>query len=760
MTNNKQRNHENQTQQTIPTPTKPPKKKLKDDSVKKEPAEMDESVDFGHESDLMKKFNTVTKESVMTDADSLPQIRLRNAIYQKKEFTRAERKGYTKDSVFGEDDSLHDAVKMGKTLLEAPPAGQAIAVENWANLLDQVFHSEQAVQDPKAKHFRRTALRCINTDPIDAFEGAWDNNDQLHSNDYTNLWITSFNMLGGDLWRDRRKNSSGSTTSSTKDDQSVATEPGSNKSFAQVASTPPRPNQVRIAPVFVNPYISRPITKKKSTQQVKLDRKFTTFFKLRLPKIQTSTMQDQEIEVLTMVQKVFEKIWQLDSSFYVRQWNDGGRNTISKKGCFPLSRDTLEEYVDRIWIERSKNPWLRFIACHNIEAESFEKESIKVWMKNQGCNLYKDKLQCRSPSRVGFLLGYHPQAVNGQHLASALEMMPQLKNISVEIRVEPVVVEKGDSRDLKNKAPYIWADRDDTAACRNALSEIYSTRNGGIFPLGVSARFIPYTMDSRFITTRSALQMAKRAKNKQKLFIEKSTTLSAYSIIGLDYVLPEAKCTLRQALMTMRSVTNPEVNLFIGAEETTYTSNVILVFKNEFAQEAAMAVPGLPLIMAHHFGPRAWTWFNDQARTLTDGYEWDDRKGVIEAAVQIDSTTIPGFEELDEMDEDDASELDEQQEEEDEEMVDFTPPYRLEPGGLNQYNDNGTIESGEFQKRTPTDTTSGTTTTPSSTSTLTSGTLPPEELVNQLLADSNLLALLDQKRSQQGTAPTDGAGGE
>jgi hypothetical protein len=47
----------------------------------------------------------------------------------------------------------------------------------------------------------------------------------------------------------------------------------------------------------------------------------------------------------------------------------------------------------------------------------------------------------------------------------------------------------------------VWTSWEKTGACHKALSDLYSKRNKEGFPLGIQASFIPYTLNSRFITT-------------------------------------------------------------------------------------------------------------------------------------------------------------------------------------------------------------------------------------------------------------------
>ena len=72
----------------------------------------------------------------------------------------------------------------------------------------------------------------------------------------------------------------------------------------------------------------------------------------------------------------------------------------------------------------------------------------------------------------------------------------------------------------KSCAPTIWCKWEDAGKCCNALAKIYSRNNNGAYPLANQARFIPNTVDSRFITSVSARAMVIKAQTQSLLSIE------------------------------------------------------------------------------------------------------------------------------------------------------------------------------------------------------------------------------------------------
>ena len=101
--------------------------------------------------------------------------------------------------------------------------------------------------------------------------------------------------------------------------------------------------------------------------------------------------------------------------------------------------------------------------------------------------------------------------------------------------------------------------------------------------------------------------MAAKAQSKHENFVNKTSTAIGYTIIGLDYYIEDYKVTLRQAIMSIRSTTEPEYNLFTAVDDMSYSNKVVFAFRKSFEAEAAAAIPGLPLIfkvtMASKYGP-------------------------------------------------------------------------------------------------------------------------------------------------------------
>ena len=54
----------------------------------------------------------------------------------------------------------------------------------------------------------------------------------------------------------------------------------------------------------------------------------------------------------------------------------------------------------------------------------------------------KEKIQSKALSKVGFLMGYHPVALNANNLELALQQFPKLNKIQLKIHIEAIQVTK------------------------------------------------------------------------------------------------------------------------------------------------------------------------------------------------------------------------------------------------------------------------------------------------------------------------------
>ena len=136
--------------------------------------------------------------------------------------------------------------------------------------------------------------------------------------------------------------------------------------------------------------------------------------------------------------------------------------------------------------------------------------------------------------------------------------------------------------------------------------------------------------------------------------------------------------------MSIRSTKEPKYTLFTAVDDQQYSNKVVFAFRKTLEPEALAAIPGLPLILEGHYGPRVWTWFADQAKAETAGYHWDPELGLVETQEVLDFTDLEGWEDLDE-----ATTV-----EESETQTPRVHGFEITSApAKNQYNNNGSIKT-------------------------------------------------------------------
>jgi hypothetical protein len=146
------------------------------------------------------------------------------------------------------------------------------------------------------------------------------------------------------------------------------------------------------------------------------------------------------------------------------------------------------------------------------------------------------------------------------------------------------------------RAVSIYVGQEKTTAARNSLLDMASSANQDQLPLGLRVRFVPNVLDESSINTQDARMMAKRARTKQKQFTSKTMISTSHTILGLNYIVKSLQTSLWEAILAIRSRTDPSRNLFVMVEEDHGSSNVKFLYHQTMAGKVMTAIPALLLI--------------------------------------------------------------------------------------------------------------------------------------------------------------------
>jgi hypothetical protein len=542
----------------------------------------------------------------------------------------------------------------------------------------------------------------------------------------------------------------------------VATSPSTVR-FADTENAIPK----KLAPLFNRSYLSKPLrlaSDNRLSLKDRLKRKYVHYFKIKLPKISSYDASDQTKQVCNSFQAVLEIIWKLDRKSVVLGWDPQSNvDPLTAGKNLPKSREGLRTYVDKVWCSVDKSPYVRLKMAHNVDPVKFQGTDFLESLTSRDAYVSVDALQSQNIKEVGTLLGSHTGAFHAENWTQAFAQCESLKNVPLEFRAQDWKLQKKRSADYV-RAVSIYAGQEKTAAARNSLLDMTSSANQDQLPLGLRVRFVPNVLDESFINTQDARMMAKRARAKQKLFTSKTMISTSHTILGLDYIIESLQTSLREAILAIRSRTDPTRNLFVMVEEDHGSSDVKFLYHETMADEAMTAIPALPLILEKELESSiVWTWFSESAKDLCRGYQYDRSKGVISTTGDYMKEALEDWA----MDNDDEDSEEEFQQEMNNMTIDSVPAgLAFGRRGANFYNDDGTIKTLEFRKARsskpvepdPGDSVPGeasTTLTSGTLSTLSSPGLNPEAL-KLMLADPELREIAAQMLS----ATSSGGGAE
>jgi hypothetical protein len=555
---------------------------------------------------------------------------------------KSQYKPFVIEELFGEPGmpTIHNLAAKGK-LIRGLSIGAHLTAEGWNSLFTEVFETEtDLAKSIKGETMRQFGLRLSLTDPRLIFleeDGVWKNG--LVDRQDTCAWTGAYTYFGAIwphalTWESFDVKQAAKTAITIEDNDEEDDDDSVNNSKARNPKSSMKSNSEtkKKAVGFTRQhFLSKPLADQSAiTVEKKRLKKYkkthTTFMKFKSARITAEGQYEQETEYIKMVHELLKKLWQLDPDIIIHQWNDVNAVPLKRTSTLPTNKNAASAFINGAYLRQGQCAWVRFLMGHNKNTDTFSEPSVKEWFRDRDMNFYKEKLQAKITCKAGWLLGSHGSCLNPRDLEAALEMVPELQGIPIEIRIEAIRVEKGKQSGVK--AAHILTPWDKALKCRIAMNLIYSKRSKNGYPLGKDMRFIPNIMDTRFITTAKTKMQVKKSISKQKFFLAKTQTATSYTIIGLDYVEPKLGTTLREIIMGLRSNSEPEKNLFINVDAHMFTHTVTFLFHEDRTQEAMTAIPALPVILEAKLGPRIWNWFSEEAKSLSAGYYWDEKSGL------------------------------------------------------------------------------------------------------------------------------------
>jgi hypothetical protein len=402
--------------------------------------------------------------------------------------------------LFGEPGmpTIHNLAAKGKEI-RGLGTGAHLTTAGWKSLFTEVFETEtDLAKSIKGETMRKFGMRLALTDPKLVFrleDGVWRDNGLVDRLD-TSAWTGAYTYFGAawphaESWDsfDVKKAAKTTMDLTGDDDEEDKLDDLENESDKGIKSAMKSSAEKPAKAVGWTRqlFLSKPLADKREqlaekTRLKKYKKKHMTFMKLKTARITAEGQYEQEQEYITMLHDFLKKLWSIDPDVIIHQWNDMNAVPLKRTSTLPTNKNSASAYINGAYLRQGQCAWVRFLMGHNKNDESFSEQAVKDWFRDRDMNFYKEKLQSKVTCKAGWLLGSHGSCLNPRDLEAALEMVPELQGIPIEIRVEAIRVDKGKPSGVK--AAHVLTPWDKALKCRIAMNMIYSKRAKSGYPLG------------------------------------------------------------------------------------------------------------------------------------------------------------------------------------------------------------------------------------------------------------------------------------
>ena len=389
------------------------------------------------------------------------------------------------------------------------------------------------------------------------------------------------------------------------------------------------------------------------------------------------------------MEKIMRLMWSFDSKIDLLPWRSRDLPPITSRSTFPKTKDALGGYVDNLFLREGDVPYPRFRIGHVVPIEEILNESLKKVMQKTGQFISREPIQHQYIKKVGFLAGIDTRVLDKNLLQETLTLHPSIGGLEIEVRLRKLTIENVKS---EHRVVYIHCNANHLPRVRSALLKLYSSKSKS-FPMMLQGRFVPDHTNTRFTQNLKATWNAQRSLLAHDAFMNQTNIGFAPYVWGLDHYDDHLQMTGRQAVMGLRSASDPSKNLFVAAEEAydggDYGCKV--VYHNKFRAEANTVLSSLALILEQQLGPRIWNWFTPESQNYFKPYKCDPQKGVVSADgsnTEIEEEINFEFLDLDDkwMSPETAVPMP---------TIEFDGNFLVKPddAGLPQYNDDGSLKT-------------------------------------------------------------------
>ena len=211
-------------------------------------------------------------------------------------------------------------------------------------------------------------------------------------------------------------------------------------------------------------------------------------------------------------------------------------------------------------------------------------------------------------------------------LAQAIE---KTINIAVGLRWKQVSTGSRDKLPISQqvKALHVEVALENRVVAQKALLAVYGRKNSGKYPNGIRMRFSLLIHAAHNLNAKAKLE---RLRARQQVWTTKYEKGYSWEITQLDHPIKKNSSTLRQAILSLMSSSNPSLPIFHSVDRSNYReSGICFQFLPELAEEARMTISNLVPLMKHKYGAAVLSLFSPSAVERMEGCQWDPDTGTV-----------------------------------------------------------------------------------------------------------------------------------
>ena len=222
----------------------------------------------------------------------------------------------------------------------------------------------------------------------------------------------------------------------------------------------------------------------------------------------------------------------------------------------PNNRDMIRMYTEKLFIQHGRYTYIRILVGHNGPRVRFEVAQVQAIFTSNKMTIAVDKLQLKITAPAGWMLRADTRIWNWDDWAEMINVHPLMKEkaFTIEVRVE--FIKKGDQSKSDTRAVHIHCDWNKVFVVREQMKRIFA-KGAKEFPMGIDLRCI-LVFDKRSVVTSTRREAINKAIAKQRAFLKALVVTQAYGITNLDVWDQGSGTTLRQVIMGIRVVSDPD----------------------------------------------------------------------------------------------------------------------------------------------------------------------------------------------------------